>query len=203
MSADEAGVLRAAFEAIYREDRWSNGSGPGSRPANTIEYRAFVERFMEANGVCSVTDLGCGDWQFSGLIDWSGVAYTGLDVVPSVVEANAARHGGAGVRFGVLGSLADLPGGDLLLAKEVLQHLPNATVLAYLEVIRSRYRFALLTNAIEPRDGANRDIVAGEWRPLRLGEAPFRLAGAVVFTYFPQSGSHFWKNGIFLLSGQP
>ena len=33
----------AAFETIYRNDSWGNGSGPGSMPPSTIEYRAFLE----------------------------------------------------------------------------------------------------------------------------------------------------------------
>lgn len=194
-------ILRGAFEAIYREDRWSNGSGPGSSPANTIEYRAFLERFLKENAIRSVTDLGCGDWQFSRLVDWSAADYTGLDVVPALVETNAARYGRDGLRFGVFTSLDSLPGGDLLLAKEVLQHLPNAMVAEYLAIIRARYRFALLTNAVEPREQANRVITAGDWRPLRLDQPPFSARGAVVLTYFPQSGSHFWKNSTYLLFG--
>jgi hypothetical protein len=84
--ADETALLRAAFERVYATHEWGQGSGPGSSPANTIEYRAFVSRFIQANGVSSVTDLGCGDWQFSHLMDWSGLDYLGLDVVPQVVE---------------------------------------------------------------------------------------------------------------------
>jgi hypothetical protein len=80
---DKAAAMAAAFGLIHREDRWTNGSGPGSHPDSTIEYRAFLARFMEANEVGSVTDLGCGDWQFSRYIDWSRASYTGLDVVPA------------------------------------------------------------------------------------------------------------------------
>ncbi len=194
-------ALREAFESIYREDRWTNGSGPGSRPSSTIEYRAYVERFMKENHVASVTDLGCGDWQFSRYMDWSSVRYTGLDVVPSLIERNAHSYGADNITFDIFRDCESLPGGDLLLAKEVLQHLPNEMVLRYLEAISRRYKFALLTNAIEPRDIANRDIAAGDWRPLCLEAAPFFAKGAVVFVYFPQSGSHFWRNGIFLLFG--
>ncbi len=198
---DDADAMRAAFEAIYREDRWSNGSGPGSHPNNTIEYRGFLARFIEANSVGSVTDLGCGDWQFSRFIDWSGVRYVGLDVVPAIVERNARLYQAPGIAFRVLQSLDDLPGGDLLVAKEVLQHLPNDTVARYLAAITGRYRFALLTNAIEPAEQANRDIGFGDWRPLRLDLPPFGARGAAVFSYFPQSGSHFWKNAVFLILG--
>jgi len=171
-------------------------------PSSTIEYRAFIERFIKENEVRSVTDLGCGDWQFSRLIDWSDVDYVGFDVVGHLIERNRREYGRKNIRFQQFEDVSDLPGGDLLLSKEVLQHLPNEIVLNYLEEIRRKYKFALLTNAIEPSDIANRDIVAGDWRPLRLDQPPFNIRGATVSIYFPQSGSHFWRNGIFLMIGE-
>jgi len=200
---EDVAEARRAFEAIYSENVWGQGSGPGSHPANTIEYRAFLERFMEANGVRSVTDLGCGDWQSTGLIDWAGIAYTGLDVVEAVVNANRARHAGPTITFDVLRSIDDLPGGDLLIAKEVLQHLPNTTIMTYIAAIRRTYRFALLTNSVEPATLANQDITVGGYRPLRLDEAPFSIPGARVFVYHSQAGGYIWKNVVYLLIGSP
>ena len=193
--------LRGAFERIYRENAWDEGSGPGSSTVNTIEYRAFISRFIDANDIKSVTDLGCGDWQFSRLLDWSGVQYLGLDIVPEIVERNRSRFGLANVRFQVFVSAEALPGGDLLLSKEVLQHLPNSTIAQYLSAIRRKYRFALLTNSIEPGNLVNQDIEPGGFRPVRLQNPPFDAPGAVVFTYFPQYRTHFWKNAVFLMPG--
>ena len=150
-------TIHRAFEAIYKNDAWGLGSGPGSRPSNTIEYRAFVEHFIEANGVRSVTDLGCGDWQFSALMDWSCVIYTGFDVVESLIMTNRARHARPNIAFKLFQTIEDLPGGDLLLSKEFLQHLPSQTIADYINTIRMRYRFALLTNSTEPTgDGERR-----------------------------------------------
>lgn len=193
--------LSAVFEDIYTNDRWTNGSGPGSAPHNVIEYRAFVERFIRENRVATVTDLGCGDWQFSRFIDWSGVSYLGLDVVESLIGHHQETFAGANIEFQLFRDITDLPGGDLLITKEVLQHLPNSVILQYVHEIRKKYRFALITNAIEPLDMANREIEAGDWRPLRLDLEPFNLAGAYVFHYHPRLGSHLWRNGVFLMIG--
>lgn len=198
---DETLQLRDAFERVYSGNEWGHGSGPGSSPANTIEYRAFVSRFIEANGIRSVTDLGCGDWQFSHLMGWSSVEYLGLDVVPDIVERNRTRFGQPNLRFEVFTSLEALPGGDLLLAKEVLQHLPNATISEYLNAVRRKYRFALLTNSSEPSNLANRDIKPGDFRPIRPEKPPFNTPGAIVFTYFPQTPNYIFKNAVFLMLG--
>jgi hypothetical protein len=200
--ADEKLSLRNAFEQIYSSGGWvRSGSGPGSSSANTIEYRAFVSRFIEANGIRTITDLGCGDWQFSRFLDWSGLEYLGLDVVPEIVENNRNLFGQANVQFEMFISPDALPGGDLLLSKEVLQHLPNSTIIEYLNAIRRKYRFALLTNTIVPISHVNVDINLGGYRPLRLQNPPFSITGAVVFTYFPESANLCWKNAVFLMMG--
>ena len=40
--------------------------------------------FMHNNAVTSVVDVGCGDWQFSGVMDESGIRYQRFDVVDTV-----------------------------------------------------------------------------------------------------------------------
>jgi len=80
--------LQSSFQNIYDKNEWGQGSGPGSSPTNTIEYRAFLSRFIAENGIHNLTDLGCGDWQFSRFMDWSNLDYTGFDVVPTIVERN-------------------------------------------------------------------------------------------------------------------
>jgi hypothetical protein len=105
-------------------------------------------------------------------LDWAGVEYLGLDVVPEIVERNRSRFGQSNVRFEVSSSPEALPEGDLLLSKEVLQHLPNSIIAEYLSVIRRKYRVALLTNAIEPARLVNIEIEPGGFRPVRLQDPP-------------------------------
>src|SRR3982751_2527103 len=86
-------ALQLKFEEIYREDHWTNGSGPGSLPKHTIEYRAFLSRFITENKIETVTDLGCGDWQSARLMDWTGIHYIGLDVVEWIIDRNNEIYG--------------------------------------------------------------------------------------------------------------
>lgn len=191
----------AAFEQVYKNELWGKGSGPGSLPANTSAYRHFLEDFIRDNGVASVTDLGCGDWQSSKYICWEGLKYLGIDVVPEVVANNTRLYGSEMIRFIVSSEVDELPGGDLLICKEVLQHLPNDLVIKYLSKIKEKYRFALITNSVSPIEGVNEDIGPGQYRPLRLDLPPFSVAGANVLPYFPvkPSASQIWKNYVFLM----
>jgi SAM-dependent methyltransferase len=190
------------FQRIYRNSEWGRGSGPGSSPSNTIEYRAFIESFIQANAIKQVTDFGCGDWQFSHLIDWTGIDYLGIDFVSEVVDENNKRFSSTNIEFRQVNDIDEIPTGDLLIAKEVLQHLPNSVVREFLIAIRKKYRFALLTNTTAPRPMANQDIPIGGFRPLRLQDTPFDAPCAVVFTYFAMTNTYiYYKNTVFLMFG--
>ena len=82
-----------------------------------------------ANAVGRDLDFGCGDWQFSRLVDWHGASYVGMDIVPSVIQHNRERYGGPGVEFMVTPEdPSRLPDAELLICKDILQHLPNVSV---------------------------------------------------------------------------
>jgi SAM-dependent methyltransferase len=156
---------------------------------------------MLRNRTHSVVDLGCGDWQFSRYVDWSGVTYVGVDVVPSVVESNQRQFGNDNIKFQKFETLAKLPPANLLVCKDVLQHLPNETVKAYLAAFRKRYKFSLITNDEEPARLQNIDITVGEWRTLRLDQEPFCEPGAIVFSWAVQWGAATTRKSTYLLYG--
>lgn len=162
-----------AFTRIYQRDTWGGGSGQGSRPEFNGEYIATLQRFLQLNDIGSVVDFGCGDWQFSRLIHWGDITYTGIDIVDSVVAANRERHASDTVHFQLFDDLANLPPADLILVKDVLQHLPNQLVRDYLDHFKTKYRWLIVTNDDLPQSRLNQEIDAGAWRPLRLDLPPF------------------------------
>jgi SAM-dependent methyltransferase len=169
---------------IYENDEWGHGSGEGSLEVHTRGYVSFLQSFLRRKGIASVVDMGCGDWQFSRRIDWSGIEYRGFDVVPSVIAANASRHASANVAFHLYsGDPAQLPAADLLLAKDVLQHLSYAQIFATLACL-GRYRYALITNCVAPRGRTrNADIATGDFRYLDLRREPFNLRAKQVYSF--------------------
>lgn len=194
--------LVSIFTEIYSKETWKEGvscSGPGSNPEATKDYLEVIQRFLSEQGVRSVVDFGCGDWAFSRLIDWTRVDYLGLDLVQTVVQRNQAEFGSPNIRFAV-GDLTegDLPSADLLLCKDVFQHLPNAIVSDFLARKILRYRWAILTNDYRitipggwrnfwrPCDNGgipNSEIDAGGHHPLLLRLPPFNLKAKVLLRY--------------------
>jgi SAM-dependent methyltransferase len=190
-SRDEPPPAREAFERIYREGLWAKDaqgkgtSGYGSTLEFTKLYRVFLQDFLAAYQVRSVVDAGCGDWEFSQAIDWKGIGYLGVDIAPSVIAANQRRFGAANVRFAVADIVRDeLPAADLLLVKDVLQHLSNADVALFLRQL-PRYRHVLIVNDVLPDSlsAPAADIATGRYRPIDVTQPPFSVAGTKVLAW--------------------
>jgi len=180
--------MREVFTEIFRNCRWGGGSpsGPGSQPDVLGGYMCFLQEFVRRPGIHTVVDVGCGDWSFSQFIDWSGIEYFGIDVVPDVVQDLNREFGASNVHFVCMDALeGELPGADLCIAKDVLQHWSNENVSRFLARL-SRFRYVILTNDIMcfscfmPRGAGqgvefipNSDIEDGAYRPLRLTSEPF------------------------------
>lgn len=195
--------LAAVFAKKYESGSDSGGhSGLGSSPAHMGAYIHFVEQFIHLNRVASVTDIGCGDWQFSRFVNFGAAGYVGYDVVPSLIARNRLLFGREGVRFEAMPADPDnIPGGDLLLIKDVLQHLPTNTVQEMLRLLLPKFRFALITNSHSKLDAPpiNVDAPAGGFRPLDLTAPPFGLNG----TYVLEFPSALWERLRTLLVSRP
>jgi SAM-dependent methyltransferase len=164
--------LRSTFETIYDRGVWGGGSGAGSDLRNTVVYVAYVQHLMERFDARSIVDLGCGDWRFSKHLKFGDRRYLGVDIVASVIAANEAAYGSGTIRFERADVTAfAIPECDLLLCKDVLQHVSNANVRVILERSRAA-RVAVFTNDYHP---ANEDCPNGSTRPLDITAAPFSV----------------------------
>ena len=183
--------VRQKFSTIYESNEWGFGSGVGSLPDNNTKYIEYVQSFIKSNRMKSVVDFGCGDWKFSQYINWQGATYVGVDLVVGVIERNRKQFACPGVTFEVFEVIDNLPEADLLLCKDVFQHLPNDLARDYLSAFKRKFRFLLITNDDQPESMANQDIQAGGWRPLRLDRPPFSEAAIIVLSWWMTAGG--WK----------
>lgn len=187
-----------AFTDIYDRARWGRNdageanSGPGSTVESTLLYRTFLQAFLKKYDIHSVVDAGCGDWEFSRTLDWTGVDYKGYDIVSSVVEQDKQKYATPSVQFFVANIVTDnLPPADLLICKHVLQHLPNQDVTKFLAQL-PKYKHVLLTDSVDPHtlSADNRDIPAGHFRPIDLTLPPFNLNAVKVLSYYDGTHMH-------------
>jgi SAM-dependent methyltransferase len=181
------------FRRHYEDDGsdWGNSSGAGSDAYYTIPYRAFLERFIRMNGIRSIVDIGCGDWMFSRFINFDHLSYRGYDVVESVVDRNRARFASSNVQFDLMpDDLSQVPSADLLVMKDVLQHLPDREIVRHRTELFDRFPRCLLTNSYRKIDTRrNVDILHGEFRCLDLNAAPYEFGG----TYLLELSTPLWE----------
>ncbi len=171
------------FSSWYHRD--GQGSGPGSASAYTSRYRAFLEAFIRDRKVRSIVDYGCGDWQFSKLVDWGDVEYVGLEIVPGLVDRLQADYGNERRRFVCVD--ADHPniqGCDLLIAKDVVQHLTNGDILLLERLFSEKASHIIWVNDLDQDPSKNNhEIHRGDYRKLDLRLPPFQFKGEMLFRF--------------------
>lgn len=181
--------VEETFTNVYKNCIWGvneNGegfSGDGSRVENAIPYMLFLQNFLKTHQIKSVVDVGCGDWTFSRYLEWNDAKYIGIDVVKSVIEKNTRQFASDQISFiHASGTTYDLPKADLLICKDVLQHLSNDEIFAFIHQI-GKFKHCLITNDIDLNGPNNQDISTGGWRKIDLFSSPFYLDGKVALEY--------------------
>ena len=138
------------FSHIYERGLWGQSegrfcSGSGSTEAHAVEYLRVLAEYVERHSIRSVVDLGCGDFAIGRRIAALGIDYTGVDVVPALIEHHTRTSGTERIRFMHRDIVDDdLPHGDLCLIRQVLQHLSNDQISKILPKL-GRYSHVLVT----------------------------------------------------------
>ena len=177
-------LLTDTFNRIYAEGTWGKDvagkgtSGTGSTLEITREYRVYLEDFMKKHSVKSVVDAGSGDWSFSSAIDWGDASYLGIDIASDVIAAVRNKHERGRIKFQVGDITDELPAAELLISKDVLQHLSNELVHKFIRnnLRKGKYKWVILTN---DRGSENRDVASGGYRGIDLAAPPFAVRGLV------------------------
>ncbi|MDA9504322.1 hypothetical protein XI09_06060 [Bradyrhizobium sp. CCBAU 11386] len=169
--------LAARFERIERTNLWgaaTSVSGLGSEDPATAAIRDALPALLQRLGARSLLDAPCGDAGWIGRMKLD-LDYTGIDIVPSLIEANSERaaRGELAGRFRVADITRDtLPAADLILCRDCLVHLSFDNIVRTVTNFRaSGARFLMVTTF--PEWDANRDCEDGDWRALNMETAPF------------------------------
>lgn len=170
--------IKARFEAIHQTNAWQGResvSGVGSDLGATESIRRELPLLFRELRIRSILDAPCGDFHWMKELDLAGIDYTGMDLVPAIIEAVQNEHSRTGVRF-IVGDITTgpLPTVDLILCRDGLVHLSNRLGIRAIENFRkSKSKYLLATTF--PEVDQNRDIPTGSWRPINLELPPFNL----------------------------
>lgn len=153
-------TLQETFSNIYSSGLWGTSeagfySGFGSHDEAIVApyveaVRAFVGEFPTR---LDAVDLGCGDFNVGRQLRNAFGKYTGCDVVADLIADNQQRYADLDVQFQVVNiASGPLPPGDVVLVRQVLQHLSNADISAALAKF-SAYKYAIITEHLPARQG--------------------------------------------------
>ena len=188
-------TVEVLFSNIYENNIWGAPndsakpffSGQGSHDnLIVLPYVQAVREFLKSlEDLPNVVDLGCGDFNIGAQIRESCNEYIACDVVPKLIEFNRDQFKNLRVDFRLLDLARDeLPPGDVVFIRQVLQHLSNHQIGNLVEKISSKYKYLVLTEELPCIDKFkhNIDKAAGPDTRMRMGSgvvltsAPFNLA---------------------------
>ena len=182
------------FNNIYQKRLWGEGSkdyiffsGEGSHHQNlTQNYINHVISFIKKTNCLSILDLGCGDFSVGKSFAPHLEKYYAADVSNLVIDQNKNKYKDLNVEFIHLDASTDaIPKVDLIIVRQVLQHLSNKDINKVLNNInQSKPKYLCITehlpieksfssNIDKPTDlGIRLSLGSG----VRIEDAPFLFA---------------------------
>ena len=180
---------KEAMTQVYHKHLWGGQesefySGEGSHlPAIVNPYlkavTAFLTSFTTKMVLC---DLGCGDFNVGKALVKHTKSYIAIDIVPALVAHNKKHFEDDNLEFQCLDiAVDDLPVGDCVLLRQVLQHLSNDEIQAIANKL-ANYNYVIVTEHLPKGDFTpNLNIISGQATRLKkqsgvdLLASPFNL----------------------------
>jgi SAM-dependent methyltransferase len=104
--------------------------------------------FIKQNRITYITDIGCGDFNIASkiLTRNHNVTYSGVDVVEQLIEHHNKNNANEKIKFYCIDTLKEpVPPADLLLVRQVLQHLSNADIQSLINNCFNQFKYILVT----------------------------------------------------------
>jgi SAM-dependent methyltransferase len=164
-----------AMEQVYEMNLWGEGnadfySGEGSHDPEIVDpYIEVVTSFLTSvEKPLAVCDLGCGDFNVGKELVKHTKKYVAVDIVEDLIKRNKESFKEENLEFLCLDIAVDeLPSGDCVLLRQVLQHLSNDEIERIASKLTS-FKYVILTEHIpEGEFEPNIDIISGQGTRLK------------------------------------
>ena len=180
---------KAIMTQVYDMKLWGGKasefySGVGSHIPEIINpyldsLTTFLESFSTPLVVC---DLGCGDFNIGKHLFKHAKKYIAIDIVEKLINRNKKLFKEDNLEFHCLDIAKDeLPTGDCIILRQVLQHLSNAETQRIVQKLYA-YKYIVLTEHVPSGNFiSNKNIISGQGIRLKqnsgvnLLETPFNL----------------------------
>ncbi|MEO9571935.1 MAG: class I SAM-dependent methyltransferase [Polaribacter sp.] len=178
-----------AMNQVYEMNLWGTNntpfySGDGSHKKEIIApYLESVIHFLKSfKTPITVLDLGCGDFNIGQNFVKFTKKYIGVDIVENLINHNKKTYKADNLEFHCLDiAVNELPSGDCVVIRQVLQHLSNNEVQNVVKKL-GNYKYVILTEHLPLENfKPNKDIISGQGIRLKkqsgidLLKVPFNL----------------------------
>lgn len=167
---------KEAMIQVYEDKLWGGHevdfySGEGSYDPLIVEpYLNALYRFFKNQHPMEICDLGCGDFNLGQKLLPFATRYIAIDIVPELIERNKRKFSAMPADFYCLNAAKDeLPKAEVLIIRQVLQHLSNKEITLILPKLKE-YKYVFLTEHLPNGDFVpNLDIISGQGTRLKHG----------------------------------
>lgn len=158
------------MEQIYDKNLWGGNkdefySGSGSHNPKIVKpYVEVIINFLKSlQEPIIVLDLGCGDFNVGRQLFAYSKKYIAIDIAENVVNFNKEKFKHSNLEFQCLDiSNDDLPNANVVIVRQVLQHLSNKEVHSVLTKLKG-YKYVILTEHLPNQEFVpNKDIISGQ-----------------------------------------
>lgn len=156
------------FDNQYIEFVNTENFMPGSRKELSQPYIQYVKKFIQDNRIRNILDIGCGDGlMLSNMEIPNSINITGIDI--STIAVKKARiklihNNNIDIVHADAKNYSDNHY-DLVLIKDVFQHLPFKDIYAILSNVSQKSKYMIITNDCQTK---NMDIQRGGYRPINI-----------------------------------
>lgn len=177
------------FKKIYTNKTWGYNksfkyySGTGSHKKTIIKpYIEIIKIFLKEKKISSVIDFGCGDFNVGKNFVNNVKKYYAYDIFDDLIRYNKKKFIYKNLIFKKKDLTKDnIPKVDLILVRQVLQHLSNKDIKNFIDNIKNKAKYLIITEHLPNNKFfvPNYDKPKGEGLRYNSGvilhEPPFKL----------------------------
>jgi hypothetical protein len=182
--------LKEQWRKLYQEKLKCNYPGLWGKSKNIHKYDMIKEQLpgvFKKYNIKTLTDCGCGNFFWLNSIDWKGVKYLGLDIVPELIESNKVKY--PQFDFKCINIVEEIPAyADMFFVRSVFIHLTNADIMKAINNIKSSgSKYLMATTAFNV--DSNKDTKCLMLTKRDLTKPPFNFPKPleVVMEYSPKN----------------
>lgn len=180
----------SVFNTIYKTKYWKRNksdddSGNGSTIKATVETVKIITKIIEQYKIKSMYDTSCGTMNWiTKVLDKTKIKYIGADISSFIINKN--KNNSKLSKYTLIVNditTGKIPKCDLILCRDVLQHLSIKQIHAALKNISSsKCKYLLVSNYIQQKTNDTKiDILCGDANERNLFNPPFNLKGGQTF----------------------